>query len=496
MKTSKIIFSIFAFFTALVIINACSDSNLELVNPNGLSPETFFKTEAQVQSSVNAIYANLQTRGLYSRHMFFSQDNMSHENGGNPQLEADKRQYLDFSFDSSHGPIADYWESCYRGINKANFVIGNEETINAVDDDVISQATKQKFIGEAKFLRALYNFLLVTRFGDMPLITEIPTTTEGIGKSSAAEVYALIISDLQAASASLLDKGTEDNGRATKGAAHALLGKVYLFRGEHALALAEFNKLSGYSLEPVYFDNFQEETEHGVESIFEIEYDDALGASAKWNSSVTGAGPNEATFRGQEYGFNDWFNVFPSDDLLDEFEAGDTRYAGSFYSVGDTFAGGTITITAGDLTAGEERRAGWKKYQNYYKDSNEDQESGINFKYLRYADVLLMMAECENEVGTQDNAVGYINTVRLRASLDDLPTGLSKTAIFDAIVHERKVELAGEQVRFNDILRWGLTSTELAGTNFQAGKNELWPIPDREISSNENVTATDQNPGY
>ncbi|WP_324027771.1 RagB/SusD family nutrient uptake outer membrane protein [Maribacter sp. BPC-D8] len=494
MKTTKIIFSMFTLFTAMVIINGCSENDLELVNPNGLSPETFFKTEAQVQSSVNAVYANLQTRGLYSRHMFFSQDNMSHENDGNPQLEADKRQYLDFSFDSSHGPIADYWESCFRGINKANFVIGNEEAINAIEESLVSNTIKQKFIGEARFLRALFNFLLVTRFGDMPLITEIPTTTEGIAKSSADDVYALIISDLQSASTTLLDKSEEANGRATKGAAIALLGKVYLFRGEHTLALAEFNKLSGYSLEPNFFDNFTEETEHGVESIFEIEYDDALGTGAQWNSSVTGAGPNEATFRGQEYGFNDWFNVFPSDDLLDEYEAGDTRYADTFYSVGDTFGGGVVTAEM--LTAGDERRAGWKKYQNYYKDANEDQESGINFNYLRYADVLLMMAECENEVGTQDDAVDLINEVRERASLTDLPYGLSKAAVFEAIVHERKVELAGEQVRYNDILRWNLVSTELAGTNFQVGKNELWPIPDREITSNENVTAADQNPGF
>lgn len=498
MKTNKVILSVITLFTLAVIINACSERDLELVNPNGLSPETFFKTEAQVQSAVNAAYANLQTRGLYSRHMFFSQDNMAHENGGNPQLEADKRQYLDFSFDSSHGPIADYWESCFRGINKANFVLGNEEAINAIDEVVLSQAGKQKFLGEAKFLRALYNFLLVTRYGNVPLITEIPTTTEGVGKSSSDEVYALIISDLQAASTSLLDKASTDSGRATKGAASALLGKVYLFRGEYDSALAEFNKLSGYSLEPNYFDNFQEETEHGAESIFEIEYDDDLGAGAKWNSSVTGAGPNEVTFRGQEYGFNDWFNVFPSDDLLDEFEVGDTRYADSFYSVGDTFAGGTVTITAGDLTAGEERRAGWKKYQNYYKDTNEDTESGINFKYLRYADVLLMMAEAESlrSGGDQDVAAGYIDQVRLRSGLATIGTGLTPAQVFDAIVHERKVELAGEQVRFNDIIRWGLTATELAGTNFQTGKNELWPIPDREISSNENVTAADQNPGY
>ncbi|MBJ2173571.1 RagB/SusD family nutrient uptake outer membrane protein [Aureibaculum sp. A20] len=491
MKKYKIIFTI---FTMLLLVNACSEKDLELTNPNQLSPETFFKNAAQVQSAVNAVYANVQTRGLYVRHMFFMMDNMAHENGGNPQLELDKKQYLDFSFDSSHGPIRDYWESCFRGINKANFVIGNEEAINEIPDSFLSAASKAKFISEAKFLRAFYYFLLVTRYGDVPLITVISESGEGFPKSSADAVYAQIITDLQDASTSLLNKADEEKGRATKGAAIALLGKVYLYRGEHGLAMAEFNKLSGYSLEPNFFDNFKEETEHGVESIFEIEFDDDLGAGAKWNSSVSGAGPNEVTFRGQEYGFNDWFNVYPSEDLLDEYEAGDSRYADTFYSVGDTFAGGVIT--AADVTAGEQRRAVWKKYQNYYKDANEDQESGINMKVIRYADVLLMMAECENEIGTQADAVGYINRVRLRAGLTGLATTLTKDQVFDAIVHERKVELAGEQVRFNDMIRWGIASTELAGTNFQAGKSELLPIPDAEISSNENMTDADQNPGY
>ena len=162
MKTTKIIFYFFLICITTLVINACGEEDLELVNPNGLSPETFFKTEAQVQSAVNAVYSNMQTGGLYSRHMFFSQDNMSHENSGNPQLEADKKQYIDFSFDSSHGPIADYWESCFRGINKANFVIGNEESINAIENAILSPELKAKFVGEAKFMRALFYFFLVT----------------------------------------------------------------------------------------------------------------------------------------------------------------------------------------------------------------------------------------------------------------------------------------------------------------------------------------------
>ncbi|WP_203226916.1 RagB/SusD family nutrient uptake outer membrane protein [Confluentibacter flavum] len=499
MKTHKIIFAFFTMCTAIVIISACSTKDLELVNPTQLSPETFFRTEAQVQSSVNAAYVNLQTIGLFTRAYFFMFDLMGGDAGGNPQLEADKRQYLEFSFDANHGNMGDYWESCYRGINKANFVLGNAESINAAP---ISQAKKDKFFGEAKFLRALYNFLLVTRWGDIPLITDIPTTTDGIAKSPKAAVYDLIISDLQSASTTLLDKGVEANGRATKQAAIALLGKVYLYQEKYDLALAEFNKLNGqFSLEPDFYDNFMDETEHGVESIFEIEYDETLGANALWNSSVSGAGANESTLRGQEYGFNDWFNTYPANDLLAEYETGDTRFEDTFYVAGDFFGGtGGRAVLAADLTVpGAVRAAGWKKYQNYYKRLNENINSSINFKYIRYADVLLMMAECENKRpgGSQNAAIGYINQVRQRPSvmLPALPLGLAAPAVFDAIVHERRVELAGEQARFSDLVRWGLAATELAGQGYQS-KHALWPIPRRELDSNDALTPEDQNPGY
>ena len=194
----------------------------------------------------------------------------------------------------------------------------------------------------------------------------------------------------------------------------------------------------------------------------------------------------------QEYGMFDWFNVYPSDMLLDEYEPGDSRYSDNFYSVGDTYAGGVIEAISND------RRAGWRKYQNYYKDLNEDQASGINMKVIRYADVLLMMAECANEVRSQAEAVGYINEVRARPSVNLPPvaTSLNKAQVFDAIVHERAVELAGEQVRFPDLVRWGMAPEILGKFGFQAGKNEIFPIPNREISSNENITPADQNPGY
>ncbi|MCL5130014.1 RagB/SusD family nutrient uptake outer membrane protein [Algibacter sp. L4_22] len=494
----KYILIVIALF-GIFLTNSCSEEDLELSNPNQLSPDTFFSNESQVESSVNAAYANLQPFGLYGRLMFYMMDNMSHENSGNGQQEGDKVTFADFSFDSSLPSIKDYWDGCYRGINKANFVISNTEKINALPEGTLTAAKKAKYIGEARFLRAHYYWLLVNRYGGVPIYLGDGTdNAEGQPRSTKEAVIELIIDDLKYAATNLYDKGAETPGRATKGAAQAFLGKVFLYQESYDLALVEFNKLSGYALEDNYFDNFMEETEHGVESIFEVEYDIALGTEQFWWSPVNGTGPIHATKRGQDYGVLDWFNVYPSDDLVAEFEAGDKRFAGSFYVAGDTYNNGDNTFVESDFAenGGNIRPVAWKKYQNYYKQPSENGESGINVKVIRYSDVLLMMAECENEVGSQTTAIGYINKVRTRAGLDNLDASLSKDAVFKAIVHERKVELNGEQVRFDDMLRWGIVATELAGTNFQVGKNELWPIPDAEISSNANINSEDQNPGF
>lgn len=472
---------------------SCNEDALFQTNPNELSPETFFKTAAQVESAATAIYADLQTRGLYTRHMFFMHDNMAQENARNQQLEADKVEYLNFSFNADHGAIGMYWESCYRGINKCNFVINNSEKINELEDSVLSGTQKAKFIGEAKFMRAMYYFFLATRFGGVPINDGL--STEPLPRSSVDDVYSQIISDLTDAANSLESKEAEATGRATKEAAIAFLGKVYLFRNNKSGALTEFEKIyNAYQLEDNYFDNFTEEGEFGPESIFEVVYDDEIGGSA-WGT--TGTGLNEITFRGQEYGLLNWYNVHVSDDLLDEYEVGDGRIKDNFYMSGDEYCCGTIQDSDLADASGTVFRAGWKKYQNYHAEATEDAASGINFKYLRYADVLLMMAECTYE-SDPARAIGYINEVRTRPStgLAPLATSLSSTEVFDAIIHERKVELAGEQIRFNDILRWGNASTELDESNFQTGKHELFPIPSSEINANEALSSTDQNPGY
>src|SRR5690606_20688565 len=173
---------------------------------------------------------------------------------------------------------------------------------------------------------------------------------------------------------------------------------------------------------------------------------------------------------------NDWFNVYPSDDLLEEYEDGDPRYTASFYFNGDSFNNGE-----GVVNIPLERKAAWKKYQNYYKRANENINSSINFRVIRYADVLLMMAEAENALGNSDAAIDYLNQVRDRVDMpnygtpemDALYPVSTPGEVFAAIVHERKVELAGEQVRFPDLVRWGMGGQI---PNFVVGKNEVFPI--------------------
>ncbi|MCV9385190.1 RagB/SusD family nutrient uptake outer membrane protein [Reichenbachiella ulvae] len=480
---------IYILITGAIFNVSCSFDDLQLKNPNDLTDETFFKKEEQLQSAVDAIYANLQTRGLYNRHMFFMNDLMSQECTGNPQLEADKSIYPTYSLSADHGPTFMYWDNCYRGINKANFVINNEDKFENVTD-----ASKNRAIGEAKFMRAYYYFLLVNKFGGVPINLG---PSEGEPRSTAAQVFDQIISDLTDAAGLLPTKDNTDLGRATQGAAYALLGKAYLYTEQWQPAVDAFENVTGYSLVADHYDNYLEETEYNDESIFEVSFSATFGNADQWGS--IGDGINEVSVRGQEYGWNDWFNVYPSDWLLNEFETGDPRYVSTFYSNGETFNNGTMTVA---IPLG--RTAAWKKYQNYYKQENENMASGINFRVIRYADVLLMQAEAENELGNSAEAIALLNQVRDRVGMPNYGTAAmdatypvgNQQQIFNAIVHERCVELAGEQVRFNDIVRWGMAATEYAGTGFREGISELIPIPNQEIINNANLTKADQNPGY
>jgi hypothetical protein len=385
----------------------------------------------------------------------------------------------------------------------------------------------------------LYYFILVEKFGDIPIYLDGTADGEGTARRPVAEVYSLIEEDLTTAAATLLTKANEpQHGRATQGAAWALLGKVRLYQKNYQGALDAFENVTGYSLEPAYFDNFKEENENGIESIFEVQFSVEAGTANRWDSDRTDEGLNETTFRGQEYGFANWFNVFVAEDLWNEFETAadngakdDPRRGYSFYQNGDHYGvGGHLTAQIDPMIIYPSQdtiiRRAWRKYQNYYKDDTEGavvpEASGINMKIIRYADVILMQAECEanREGGSLAAAIDLMNLVRERADVD-LPlygTG-ALNAIFPvttpaqfmvALEHERKVELCGEQVRFPDLVRWhrltdfmnevkpSLPPYDLFNLafDFTSDKNYLWPIPQKEIDMNKNINQEDQNPGY
>ena len=528
--------------SALVLFFSCDANKLELTNPNQLSPDTYFTTPSQVQSAVNAVYGSLQTTGMYNRGMWYSSENMAHENTCNSQQEADKREWLNFSFGPNHGLMEAYWSSCYRGINKANFVINNEQAMtDNIPTSILPAATRDKYIGEAKFLRALYYFNLVTRYGDIPLyLGTDPAEKDGLAKSPKETVWAQIEADCADAAAKCLSKAAEEPGRVTSGAAWALLGKARLYQENYSGALEAFNNITGYSLEPEYFRNFMEETENGPESLFEVQFNIEAGYSQQWNSDRTDEGKNESTFRAQEYGCLNWFNVFVSEDLWNEFETAadngskiDPRRGYCAYQTGDLYNNNTMTITVDPVTVLDKdgnqidfyQRRGWRKYQNYYKAATEGavagNQSGINMKVIRYADVLLMKAEAEanRPGGSLTAAVALMNQVRARADVN-LPlygTAAMNTSypvsnlaqFMVALEHERKVELCGEQVRYGDLVRWGRLAdfiqneckpttpkADQAALVFNPAKHYLWPIPQKEIDVNPNIEQTDQNPGW
>lgn len=486
----------------LFALVSCDESKLALTNPNDLSAETYFKTEAQITSAVNAIYANLQTRGYYARRYFFMNDLMSQECYGLGSLESTLRAYIDHSFDPANPGFQFFWESSFQGIAKANFVLTNEENFENISD-----AVKDIRLGEAHYLRAHYYFELVSRFGGVPKITEPATSPEGLPRSTKEEIYQLILTDLTEAIRLLPPKDMSDAaslGRANKGAAQALKGMVHLFRKEYTEAKTEFqNVINGpYALVDDYWDNFKEETEHNSESIFEIQLNNTWGGAGSWGTSGTGVA--EVTFRGMEYGFSAWRNVIPSQALLDEFESDDSRYGYSFYSPGDTYGlNDEFTIEA--YVTIPDSLPSWRKYQRYYKQEKEDMQSGVNFRFMRLANVLLMQAEALANLDDLPGAIAMMNQVRSRPSTN-LPLYGSaemdsrgypvttKEEVLKAMQHEKMVELAGEQVRYRDIIRWGLGPQVIP--NFTSGKNELWPIPQTEIDANSAMSNNDQNPGY
>jgi starch-binding outer membrane protein, SusD/RagB family len=490
------------------------DKKLEVTDENNPTIESYFKTAAELQNGVNSVYSTLRSAQLVGREWFFTHDMRGGEcASGGAQLEAPRAELLSQpSPAAANAVMTNVWNGCYQMINRANLVVGKAPGISD------NTALRDRVVGEAKFLRAWAYFELVSQWGEVPLYTETVTSVTGFkGKSPVADIYAFIIKDLTEAVPALPNSyGTTDLGRVTKGAANTLLGKVQMQKGDYAAAKTALLQVYGkYSLVPFLW-NFDGDIksdagvtvttghEFNAESIFEIVFVDKGDNNFNWGYNGEGSTSPLSTVRNQEYGIT-WGNVIPSNRLLNEFEANDPRYKFTFYEEGDNIltAPGAVdnvnnpaqvpfTLVASKMNIAASVRNSvtmkrfFRKYNIYEYVNSGFHPGGVNQRVYRYADVLLMLAECEAEVGTPAQAANYINEVRGRAGVN-MPavTLATKNDALKAVMHERAVELAAEEMANIDVLRWRKKGYfPSLKPDPVAGQVDMLPIPASELSTN------------
>lgn len=485
----KFIKNIAVLSVAFLTLWACTDYvDYDPVDNYEITADVYFNSENDFEAALVGTYDPLQWMYLNILIGDIASDNSLC--GGESATDVIGLQEID---DMTHNPnndnLTSIWRWCYEGINRANYLEENK--------DKLEFDRKDALYGEVYFLRAYYYFELVKFFGGVPLFTESRLTAGDSGtlqRASADEVYAQIVADLTNAK-NTLPVDTSQKGRATKYAAHALLGKVYLYMEEWDLAASEFSNVIGvYSLVDNYEDQFLKNGENGTESVFEVQHTNTsewydwgfVPQGTEGNFGVIHNGPR--AYAGPTYSSGWSFNV-PTEDLYTSFEDGDTRQKASI-----------LDIVAFSEETGASYAEGYEHtgyFNNKYIPRGGESGAQIELNYLtnyraiRYADVLLMAAEANNRIGNDDDAQDYLNEVRRRAFGDEdhdiTSTGENLRL---AILAERNFELSMEGHRFFDLVRTGNAAGTIPG--FVAGKHELFPIPQQEIDISELA----QNPGY
>lgn len=516
MKTIK--YSIYLIILTFAIV-ACSDDVLDKTPIGRYSSDDYLTTEEEAEAAIIGVYDYLQVG--YNNYndwssIFFAKllpgDDVN-AGGGSSGDQPKLQQLNDFTFEYDNPAIKDVWHSYYRIVNSSNAILNN------IPEDLDNS---QQIIAEAKFFRAFAYFELITMWGGVPFYLENSTEiTINNPRADIATIYTQIEKDLTEARDVLPYKDDLADGfkfRISKGAASALLGKVYLYQKKYDMAHVELQKVidDNYSLVEDYGNIWLKQERCGSESIFEVLYSSQNAhdwggpwdGTAESNFIVQLCGPRgDNSFNNMEaIGYvNGWGFIVPTSKVGDLLyaEAGDERIEASVISESAFVAvGGEVNNPGGNNN--------WDAYEGYIRlkwstlpsETSADGVTELNyntpFKLIRLADVLLLAAEAYNRDGMDAQAIPLIKLVRERAGFEDHSAweGLSGDALFEFIKQERAVELAFEGHRFWDLVRWGDASTELATRGFQSNKHELYPIPQEEIDLNNGITNEDQNPGY
>ncbi len=463
----------------VVVSTSCSEDFIELTPVSEPSVNILYQTDQDFEGALIGVYDGFQP--IYDNYWQFSElrsDNADHRWTGFENI-----QRMDqFRLELNEGILNDIWEDYYQVISRANTVLDN------LPDDANDVITRPDFFeAESKFLRGLAYFDMVRIWGEIPLVVELVSADEALEtpQSTVEAIYGQIIEDLTFAAENLPSPQEAEIGRASRGAALALLGKVQLTRGDFASAepvLAEVMTL-GYELLNDFEAVFDYDNEHHAEYIFDIEYQENLGGEgSNFTSQFI---PNSSEVQ-DLYGIvgtpGETFS--PTDEFIALFDDADTRSFLTWTPVEFDPGDGSIITVNHTFT------------KKYVTSQIADNDSRANWKVIRFADVVLMYAEALNENNKTDQALAELNKIRQRAGVSQY-SALSQTEARDAIALERRLELAFEGHRWFDLVRTNRAVQEMQPKGYDIQDfHVLYPKPQQQIDIVNDENILNQNNGY
>lgn len=472
---------ILIFISLLIPVLFSCQNKLDLVPISDLTTGNFYNTETQIGEAVAGMYNGMRDLfTLYKPYMAQSpSDNTSQLYLKDDQGDVSISQYRTIA---SNYVVLNYWQAAYQAIYRCNIVI---EKSNGVT--FANMATKDRYIGEAKFLRALVYFDLVRFFGGVPLVIKVIPQEEAykVGRATKEEVWAQIKADLNDAVAVLPEN--DNSGRATKYSALGILADAYLNLGEYANSKEAVDQVIGsgkYGLFADFADVFKDANNNGIQSIFAIQFLNQTGEGNPYPSMQV---PHFISATQWPFGGvgND---LVPSENLW------------KAYSLQDKRRDLTLQSSWVDARNGTQYDSSyWQCKEGINNTPFAYRVWGINQIVMRYAEALLISAEDENNLGNTDQAVAIINLIRNRAGLNDFSSS-DQDSIQAEIYLQRRLELAFEDERWFDIQRSGKAAQILApftaGTSYPYSETyALFPIPQVEIGK-LGPDVLKQNPGY
>lgn len=472
-------------------LKGCGDDLLDKQPLDRISSEEFWETETDFHMGLTSLYGSLQGGGGLFSYGIPNWDVITDNAYGQHNYWGSQEFVQGTISPSSGGYITDVYNASYNGIARINIFL---QQLEAEQGSVLDPETKSRMEAEARFIRGYYYWMLFFTYGDVPIVTQpLSLDNQVQPKSSAQEVLDQSLSDLDFAIANLPDVlYASGGGRAVKSSAQALKTRILMYTAfdrngdPDDMVLNQARELAlevmgdGYQLDAEFANVFRDGTQEGnPEIIFSIKF----------------LAPDNSHSMDLWYG--DWLVVGPLQNFVDEFEQGDIRLDETIFEEVVEFNGNIHNPSDHDPTG-----YGLKKFLSpneipYTYSTNSQQD----WVMLRYAEVLLMYAEAQNELSGPDASVyEAINEIRNRAGLAPLSEGLNQMQMRESIRHERRVELAFEGLRLYDLKRWGIAQEVL--NNVQDGiltynyeeRFYHWPLPQTEIDKSQGELV--QNPDY